>query len=269
MLDAKNMRKSILKMAMAASPQGAHLGGSLSLVEIMATLYGGIMRLDPANMEKVNRDRLILSKGHGALAQYAALAELGILAEEDLLNFKKDGFMLSTHPAINPALGIDFASGSLGQGLSIGVGVALGLRRKQDRKTRVFVILGDGECDEGQVWEAAMSAAHYKLDNLVAIVDENQLQSDGPTQEILDLGSLEAKWKSFGWLVNSVDGHNPEAIQRAITKTTRMPLVIIAKTIKGKGVSFIENMPTWHYGSLSKKLFEQAIKEVESDGAGV
>lgn len=268
MLNTKNMRKSVLIMGHAAAASGAHLGGSLSLIEIMAALYGGAMHFNPDRTES-KRDRLILSKGHGVMAQYAALAELGILSPEDLLGYKKDGSILGAHPAVNSDLGVDFASGSLGQGLSLGVGTALALLRKGDLTTRVFVILGDGECDEGQVWEAAMAAAHFKLKNIIAIIDANSLQYDGPTKDIMDLGSLANKWESFGWRVISVDGHDPEALQTILKPSIEAPLAVIAQTIKGKGVSFMENIPAWHNGILSKKLFEAAMSELEREDAGI
>ena len=212
-MNTREMRIDLLKMGLAAKSAGAHLGGSLSLVEVMAALYGGVMRFDPANPQAENRDRLIFSKGHGVMAQYVALKQVGVLTEEELLTYKTTGSVVSAHPSIHQArLGIDFASGSLGQGLSQGVGVALALRRKQNELVRVFVILGDGECDEGSVWEAAAAAAHYRLNNLIAIIDQNQLQYDGPTAQVLDLSDMTAKWRAFGWEVISVDGHDVEAV---------------------------------------------------------
>ena len=264
-MNTREMRIDLLKMGLAAKSAGAHLGGSLSLVEVMAALYGKVMRFDPANPQAENRDRLIFSKGHGVMAQYVALRQIGVLAEEELLTYKATGSVVSAHPSIHQAhLGIDFASGSLGQGLSQGVGVALALRRKQNELSRVFVILGDGECDEGSVWEAAAAAAHYRLTSLIAVIDQNQLQYDGPTEAVLDMSDLAAKWHAFGWEVVSVDGHDVDAIAAACDTSRDRPLAVIAKTIKGKGVSFMENVPAWHHGVVTQKIYDQAMAELEA-----
>lgn len=263
-MNTREMRIDLLKMGLAAKSAGAHLGGSLSLVEIMAALYGKVLTFDPSNPQAENRDRLIFSKGHGVMAQYVALKQLGLLTEDELLTYKSTGSIVSAHPSIHQSrLGIDFASGSLGQGLSQGVGVALALRRKENETSRVFVVLGDGECDEGSVWEAAAAAAHYRLKNLVVIVDQNQLQYDGPTESILDLADLAAKWRAFGWEAVSVDGHDVGAVAKACNETHDSPLAVIARTIKGKGVSFMENVPAWHHGVVTQKIYDQAIAELE------
>ena len=264
-MNTREMRIDLLKMALAAKSAGAHLGGSLSLVEIMAALYGRVLSFDSTKPQDEKRDRLILSKGHGVMAQYVALRQLGVLTENELLTYKATGSIVSAHPSIHQArLGIDFASGSLGQGLSQGVGVALALRRKQNKSSRVFVVLGDGECDEGSVWEAATAAAHYGLANLVAIVDQNQLQYDGPTEQILNLADLAAKWRAFGWEAVTVDGHDVDAISSACGLPQKGPLAIIAKTVKGKGVSFMENVTAWHHGVVTQKIYEQAMAELEA-----
>ncbi len=262
---SKKIRKDILLMGLNTGNQGSHLGGSLSLVEIMAVLYTKVLNLEGFNSE--NRDRVILSKGHGVMAQYAAMKENNLL-DEDLLTFKQDGSKLSAHPSLLHNLpGIEFASGSLGQGLSLGVGVALGLRRKKNNKSKVYVILGDGECNEGSVWEAAMSAAHFKLDNLIVIVDKNGLQYDGKTDDVMSLGSLDKKFISFGFKALTVDGHDEEELLNALNIShENQPIAIIANTIKGKGVSFIENDKTWHNKRLTKEQYEQAIAEVELEG---
>ena len=185
--------------------------------------------------------------------------------EKEILTYKATGSVVSAHPSIHQArMGIDFASGSLGQGLSQGVGVALALRRKHNASSRVFVILGDGECDEGSVWEAAAAAAHYGLTNLIAIVDQNHLQYDGPTEKILDLADLAAKWKAFGWMTTSVDGHDIDAVASACEVSRERPLAVIARTVKGKGVPFMENVPAWHHGVVTQKVFEQAIAELDA-----
>lgn len=259
----KIMRKQILEMTYRAGVAGAHVGGSLSLVEIMAVLYLDVMRYDKDCLTSDMRDRMIFSKGHGAMALYAAMEQAGILAEGQLQTFKQDGSLLSAHPSKNAAYGIEFSSGSLGQGLSLGAGTALALRRK-NHPARVFVILGDGECDEGSVWEAAMFAAQYRLHRLIAVVDYNKLQYDGEIKSVMALDPISEKWESFGWNVIRVDGHSVEALLRAFRNIegAQRPTVVIADTIKGKGVSFMENQPAWHNGALRKDLFEKAMDEV-------
>jgi len=260
---AKSIRMRIIDMAHNAGHTGAHLGGSLSLVEIMSALYCGVMNFDPRNPIAENRDRLILSKGHGGAAQYATLYEIGILSDSDILTFKCDDSVLGTHPAINANIGIEFSSGSLGQGLSLGVGVALALKRRGNETSRVFVILGDGECNEGQIWEAAMSAAHFRLDNIVAVIDRNSLQNDGKTENIMPLEPFADKWAAFGFDTVSVDGHSVEQLFGALSKKSDKPLAVIAKTVKGKGVSFAENAVEWHNGVLTDALYKQAVSEQE------
>ena len=262
MINIQEMRSDLLQMALVAKSQGAHLGGSLSLVEIMAALYGGVIKFDSKNPAAENRDRVILSKGHGVMAQYAALKQIGLLTAEDLLTYKADETKAPAHPSMNLQAGIEFSSGSLGQGLSLGVGTALALKRKNNTSSRVYVILGDGECDEGSIWEAAMTASHYQLDNLVAIIDRNRLQYDGDTETVLPLENFAAKWNVFGWNVAECDGHSVKEITAALSETQGKPFALIADTIKGKGVSFMENMPQWHNGVLTQKLFEQAMAEV-------
>ena len=264
-MNTLDMRIDLLKMGLAAKSAGAHLGGALSLVEVMAALYGKVMRFDPENPQAEDRDRLVFSKGHGVMAQYVALRQVGVLTEEELLTYKATGSIVSAHPSVHQArLGIDFASGSLGQGLSQGVGVALALRRKHNDSSRVFVILGDGECDEGSVWEAAAAAAHYRLSNLIAVVDQNQLQYDGPTESVLDMSDLAAKWRSFGWEAVSIDGHDVDAVAAACSASCDRPLAVIARTIKGRGVSFMENVPAWHHGVVTQKIYDQAMAELEA-----
>ena len=263
MMNTQEMRRDLLKMALAAKSQGAHMGGSLSLVEIMAALYDGIMSFEPTAPQSETRDRLILSKGHGVMAQYAALKQLGLLSENDLETFKVPGSPLTVHPALHPELGIECATGSLGQGLAFGCGMALGLRLKKNVSSRVVVILGDGECNEGSVWESASYAAHLKLNNIIAIIDKNGLQNDGATRDILSMENMEEKWRSFGWYAVSIDGHDIKAIKKSFFENTNRPLVIIAHTVKGKGISFMENVPQWHNGILTQKLYDQALEELE------
>ena len=257
-ISAKEMRIDILKMALVAKGTGAHLGGSLSLVEIFSSLYSFI-NFDKRNLEK--RDRIILSKGHGVMAQYAALKQLGLYTQDEIETFKTKNAVVYAHPYIDEMRAIDFSSGSLGQGLSLGIGVAIAQKlKKQNKKT--YVILGDGECNEGQVWEAAMSAAHYKLNNLVAIIDKNNIQLDDKTSVILDMGNLAQKWESFGFDVIECDGHNESELLKAYNNQKDKPLVIIANTIKGKGVSFMKHEPSWHFNVLSQSLYEKAMCEV-------
>jgi transketolase len=261
-MNAREMRIDILKMALAAKSAGAHLGGSLSLVEVMLSLYAEVLRFNPKCPLK-KRDRLIVSKGHGVMAQYAALKQLGVLTEADLLTYKATASLISAHPSVHQSgIGIDFASGSLGMGLSQGVGVALAIKRKGDVTSRVFVILGDGECDEGSVWESVAAGAHYGLKNLVAIVDRNMLQYDGYTEQVLSLDDFSAKWKAFGWDVVEVDGHDVQAVTSACNKVHEKPLVIVARTVKGRGVSFMENNPSWHHGIVTQKIYDQALAEL-------
>ena len=257
-----NIRKNILDMTHDLGNTGAHLGGSLSIVELLAGLYLGVLkyREDEPNWE--GRDRVILSKGHAALALYPTLSEAGIIDKAELSTFKRDGSMLGGHPSLNGLAGIEFASGSLGQGLSLGVGSCLALKRKGNIESRVFVFLGDGECDEGSVWEAAASASHYKLNNLVAVVDVNTIQYDGYTKDVMDMSPFEKKWETFGWNVLSIDGHNMGEILDSYTQRTEKPLVILAKTIKGKGVSFMENQVGWHGKAPNEEEYKQAMEEL-------
>ncbi len=260
---AARIRRRIIDMAFQAGKTETHLGGSLSITDLLACLYIGIICFRKDDPEWNGRDRVILSKGHAAMALYAALAETGIIEEKELDSFKKDGSRLSGHPSLNGLPGIEFASGSLGQGLSQGVGVCLALKKKQNHKSRVYVFLGDGECNEGAVWEAAASAAHYSLDNLTAVIDVNGLQYDGDTRNILNMAPMEQKWQAFGWETISVDGHNMEEVLEAYQHHGTAPLAIIAHTVKGKGVSFTENSQKFHTASLSDEQYKQAIRELE------
>ncbi len=262
---AKRMRKNALTMAFSAGNNGAHLGPGLSIIEIMAVLYGGIMKLDPENPEWADRDRFILSKGHGTLGYYTALAEAGIITSDELGTFEENGGFLPGQPIMNMKKGIEFSSGSLGLGLSLGVGVALS-GRKQNKDYNVYVLMGDGECNEGSVWEAAMAASHFKLDNLIVIIDYNKMQSDGPSHTVLDMGDIEAKWSSFGFKTFTVDGHNINETYSTFKIATNdkagKPAVIIANTIKGKGVSFMENNNEWHHNRLVQSQYEAALAEL-------
>ena len=262
---AKRMRKKVLDMALTAGASSSHFGGGLSIVDITATLYGAIMKLDPKNPKWENRDRFILSKGHGVLGYYTALSEIGYISEKDLKTFEKDGTYLFGHPVMNRSKGIEFSNGSLGMGLSLGIGVALAGKRK-NIDYKVYVLMGDGECNEGSVWEAAMAGPHYKLDNLVAILDKNNLQQTGTNSEIMSVGNLASKWKSFGWQVFEIDGHNvPEIYETFLSvKNQNGPVAIVANTVKGKGFSFSENNNAWHHAPLSSSQYEAALEELNN-----
>ena len=262
---AKRMRKKVLDMALTAGASSSHFGGGLSIVDITATLYGAIMKLDPKNPKWENRDRFILSKGHGVLGYYTALSEIGYISEKDLKTFEKDGTYLFGHPVMNRSKGIEFSNGSLGMGLSLGIGVALAGKRK-NIDYKVYVLMGDGECNEGSVWEAAMAGPHYKLDNLVAILDKNNLQQTGTNSEIMSVGDLVSKWKSFGWQVFEIDGHNvPEIYETFLSvKNQNGPVAIVANTVKGKGFSFAENNNAWHHAPLSSSQYEAALEELNN-----
>lgn len=259
---ASILRCEVIKMIYTAN--SGHPGGALSAADIVTALYFHIMRIDPKNPQWEDRDRFILSKGHACPILYAALALKGFFPKENLNTLRRLNSSLQGHPDMRKTRGVDMTTGSLGQGLSVGVGMALG--GKLDKKDyRVYVVLGDGEIDEGQIWEAAMSAFKYKLDNLLAIVDYNKLQLDGSTEKVMPLEPLVDKWKAFGWHAIETNGHDITQILAAIKEahlTRNKPIVIIAHTIKGKGVSFMENNPDWHGKAPSKQEFGQAIKEI-------
>lgn len=261
----KNMRADCLKMALASGKNGMHFGGTFSMIEIAAALYLGIGVSFEGEGGYEERNRIIVSKGHGIPAVYAALKQLGKITDEEIKTFKREETELYAHPSINTRLGVEFASGSLGQGLSLGVGCALAMRHKRNNTSRVYVILGDGECNEGSVWEAALSASKYHVNQLCAIIDRNNLQYDGETSTVLPLEPLREKWIGFGWDVLEINGHDVDACCNAFLAKTDKPIVVIANTIKGKGVSFMENRPEWHFGQLTAKQFEQAWKEIMDD----
>ena len=257
------VRKNILEMAFEAGASSSHFGGALSIVEIISFLFSYKMKINKNNPQWEERDRFILSKGHACLAYYGALCEVGYIKKSKLKTFEKDDSDLLGHPVINRKLGIDFSNGSLGMGLSIGIGVAISLKKKK-KLNDVFVVLGDGECNEGSVWEAAMAAPNLNLPNLYAIIDKNNFQQTGSNKEIMDTENLIKKWSSFGWDTIDVDGHNVEKIYDIFEKkkSSTKPKAIIANTIKGKGFSFSENNNDWHHAVLSKTLYEQAKKEL-------
>ena len=259
---SKKLRKNILYMAKVGGSHAAHIGGALSIIDILSTLFSNFFHLEK---NSDNRDRFILSKGHACLALYAILYEKGLINKEHIETFEQSGSDLLGHPVKNRKIGIDFSTGSLGMGLSLATGVAISLKKKNiDRK--VYVVIGDGECNEGSIWEAAMSGYKYELNNLVAIIDKNGLQQTGRTKEIMDMNSLEDKWKSFGWNVIVADGHNIRELLIALNKEKKLeskkPTAIVANTTKGKGISFIENDNTWHHNLLTKNQYKTAISEL-------
>lgn len=259
---AKTLRRDVV-ISIGVGVAG-HIGGSNSAADIVAALYFYKMKYDPKNPKMEERDRFLLSKGHVAILQYAAMAEAGFFPVEDLKHTKEIGFYLQGHPDVIKTPGIEAGTGSLGQGLSIGLGMAMGLKlNKSERK--VYVLIGDGENQEGQIWEGAMAASAYKMDNLVAIVDRNGLQANGKVAERMNEGELVKKWESFGWNVIEIDGHNMKEILTALDAADEVkghPTVIIANTIKGKGVSFAENVVGFHNGTLTEETYELALKEL-------
>ena len=263
---AKRMQINIIKLAYMVGNKGAHIAPALSCNEIMAVLYGCVMHLNPSNPKYDDRDRFLLGKGHGALALYAALHEAGLISKEKLFTYQENGGDLPGQPAINLDLGIESSSGSLGHMLSLGIGISLAARRKAS-KYKTYVLLGDGECNEGCIWEAAMSAAHFKLDNFIAIVDLNGMQSDGQSSDILDMQNMADKWSAFGWNVIETDGHNILALCNAFDsiQSNNRPTVIIAHTIKGHGISFMEDNNEWHHNHLSLDQYNKALSELGVD----
>lgn len=259
---AKVIRKDIIKM-LTESGSG-HPGGSLSAVEILTTLYFNQMNVEPEKARSLDRDRFVLSKGHAAPVLYSTLARRGFFDVEELKSLRKLGSILQGHPNMNEVPGVDMSTGSLGQGISAAVGMALA--GKLDKKDYiVYALLGDGELEEGQVWEAAMSAAHYKLNNLIAFVDYNGLQIDGPCDEVMSAAPIADKFEAFRWNVIEVDGHNFEELIKAIEAGKAVkdkPTMIVCKTVKGKGVSFMENEVGWHGNAPSKEQCEKALSEI-------
>lgn len=260
---AKEIRKDIVIM-LTESASG-HPGGSLSAVEILTTLYFNEMNVDPSNPKNPKRDRFVLSKGHAAPVLYSTLVEKGFFERSELMKLRKIGSILQGHPNMNYVPGVDMSTGSLGQGISTAVGMALA-GKLDNSEYRVYTLLGDGELQEGQVWEAAMSAAHYKLGNLTAFVDYNGLQIDGDISEVMNPNPIADKFAAFGWNVIVLeDGHDLVAIKNSIEeakKMTNKPTVVVCKTIKGKGVSFMENQAGWHGSAPNKEQCDLALKEI-------
>lgn len=261
---AIGIRKDVLKMLTLAG--SGHTGGSLSIVDILVALYYNTLKNDPGKPDWDRRDRFLLSKGHACPALYAVLADKGYFPKEMLWTLRRLGSQLQGHPQLGLP-GVEISSGSLGQGLSIANGIAFAARLDGLDDMRVYCLMGDGETNEGQVWEAAMTAAHYKLDNVCAIVDFNRLQIDGFCCEVMDLGAFRHKWEAFGWNAIETDGHDIAAIIDAFGKAAAFkgkPSVIVAHTVKGKGVSFVENKAEWHGIAPKKEEYERAIQELDA-----
>lgn len=264
MFKASHIRKTILDMAYAGST--VHIGCAFSIVELLAVLYRQHLRFDKTDPNSPDRDYLVLSKGHGVMAQYACLHEVGWLNDDDLTQYFNNGTRLKGLADAHVP-GIEATTGSLGHGLSVAVGLALGAKLKSSSQT-CFALVGDGELNEGPIWEAAMFAAHFRLDNLIVIVDENGFQAMGSTEEVMRMGSIEDKFQAFGFDAISIDGHDEIAIDEAYAdmknRNNEKPKAIVARTIKGKGVSFMENDNIWHYTRLTEETYAQALSEVKS-----
>ena len=263
-LHANNIRKNILTEVYSAN--SGHPGGSLSGADILTEIYFEQMDINKENIDSIDRDRFVLSKGHASPLLYGTLKEKGLL-KDDLTTFRKINSNLQGHPNMNEVAGVDMSTGSLGQGISCAVGMALA--NKLDKNDhRIYTVLGDGECQEGQVWEATMSAAHYKLDNLCIIVDNNNLQIDGHVDEVMSVYPLDKKFEAFNCHVINVDGHDYDQLRAALKEareTKGMPTVIVAKTIKGKGVSFMEDQQGWHGVAPNEEQYHAAMKELEAE----
>jgi len=263
--EAAYIRKKILELTKIAG--GGHLGGGLSMVDVTVALYHHVMNIDPKNPDWPGRDRFILSKGHGAIALDPILARVGFFPEEDLATFNKLDSPFGMHTNAKSTPGIEHSTGSLGHGLSVSVGMALGARL-ESADWRVFCLLGDGEFQEGSMWEGIMSAAHFKLGNLVAIIDRNRFSLDGPTEDIMALEPLGEKLKAFRWNVLEVNGHDMAEILNVFEELpppeSESPTIIIANTDKGYGISFMRNEAKWHYGAIDSDLEEQALKDIEA-----
>lgn len=261
---AKEIRKDIMLAAFRGKT--GHLASAFSSVEIMTVLYfAGILQYDPCDPDWEERDKFIVSKGHASLALYSVLKRIGYLTQEQLYSYCQPGSFVGGEPKYGDLPGVEATTGSLGHGLSFAVGAAIASALDQ-KKTRIYVLLGDGECQEGSVWEAALSAAQYKLGNLTVILDRNQLQAMGETEEILALSPLAEKWRSFGWKVSEADGHRMDELTKVLKADRQLelaqPRILIANTIKGKGVSFMENVPIWHYRMPNEQEMEIVKREL-------
>lgn len=261
---ARTLRRHVVHMIGGKNGKVGHLGGSCSIAEIVSALYFHVMNLDPHDMKNPNRDRIIFSKGHAGIIQYAALAELHVIPEAELSHVKSFGAMLQGHPDMTKTPGIEANTGSLGQGLSIGCGIAAGLKLSNS-DARVYVIMGDGEIAEGQIWEGAMWAAHRKLDHLIGILDCNKVQAMGFVKQRMDSGELGEKFEAFGWHVITIDGHCMQEVVNALDAARlvkEQPTLILANTVKGKYISFAQNNCAFHNCALSAEQYQQALQDI-------
>tara|TARA_B000000557_G_C20696849_1_gene409839 strand:+ start:65 stop:883 length:819 start_codon:yes stop_codon:yes gene_type:complete len=259
---SKKLRLNILKMAKAGGSKSSHFGGALSSVDFLAVLFKYFFDYSENQNKKFTNDQFILSKGHACMVFYSILKELNIITEDDLNSFEQDNSYLMGHPIKNYEKGINFSTGSLGMGLSLGIGICIANKIKKN-KFKTYVVIGDGECNEGSIWEGAMLAYSHKLDNLVVILDHNKFQQTGSTENILKNNNFKEKWLSFGWEVAECDGHNYEEIYNCLKfKSVAKPYIIIAHTIKGKGFKFSENNNDWHHKILTSNQYDEALQEL-------
>jgi transketolase len=260
---ASKIRRKSLDVALAVSPKATHFGGAFSSIDILVTLYYEIMKYDVNNPEWQLRDRFFLSKGHSILGYYSILSDLGYFSDDVLHTYGENLTELPGHPVRNKSLGIEFTNGSLGMGLAVAIGHSIAAKRR-NLKYHTYVLMGDGECNEGSVWEAAMAAPHFELNNLTAIIDNNGLQQTGTNNEISRVENFVKRFESFGWEAVEIDGHNYEELYNALTnKESNKPKIIIAKTVKGKGLSFTEGNNAWHHGVMTKDLYNLALEELK------
>lgn len=260
---AKEIRKKIIKMSFRG--KGSHISSCLSITDILVVLYWDLLRINPKKPKEKNRDRFILSKGHAACALYPILAEKGFFKNSYLDTYGRNNTLLGVHPEHGTLPGIEFSTGSLGHGLAAGAGMAFAAKLNNST-SKTFVLISDAECDEGSIWETALFSAHRQIDNLVVIIDYNKLQAFGKTKDIANLEPFADKWKSFGWTVKEVDGHNLQQLSKLLNSVPfvkNKPTAIIAHTIAGKGISFLENRFEWHYLNLNKEQYEKALEEIE------
>ncbi len=258
---AIRMRKMALDMVLSAGPKGAHIGGGFSAMEIMAVLYGEVLRVNPLNPLSIERDRFLVSKNHCTIAHFPALVEKGFIKEEELKTYTENGSRLIGYP-YNPDIGLEYSGGSLGMAISVGVGQALAAK-KRSRDYKVYVLMGDGELNEGSIWEAFMSVKHFGLSNLIVVIDRNHLCYDGTTEDVMQLGDLTAKMKSFGFNTINCNGHDVADLLKAFDRLSDdAPNAVICETIKGKGLSFAENNPEWHHKSITKEQYDLALADL-------
>ena len=258
---ASKIRKNILQAAYLAGSSSSHFGGALSSVDLLTTLYFSEMNLSKTNLKEQSRDRFVLSKGHGCLSLYSTLVEKEIITFSDLETFEKNDSKLIGHPVINREIGIEFSNGSLGMGLSLGIGAAIAIKKK-GLDSKVFVMIGDGECNEGSVWESVMLGHSLNLNNLIVIVDRNNFQQTGSNEEILNIGDITKIFKGFSWDTYEINGHDFNEINKVLKLENKGPKAIVANTIKGKGFSFSENNNDWHHKIMTKEMYELGLKEL-------